>query len=160
MPRSSYVFVERWFLAALLTTSLVLLSLPFLLMAAFHSSPEMSRMCPMCAAVMPLGPAFGAVIVAGIVGFVVALILLLESGQAGSQRAGQTDIGLLEEERKVVKLLSERGEVTQRDIARELSISKVKAHRLVKGLERRGIVTTEPRGRTKVVRLRQRTSQA
>jgi len=65
---------------------------------------------------------------------------------------------LLDEERKVVALLSERGEVTQRDLARELGISRVRAHRLVRELERRGVVTTQPYGRTKIVRLRQRAS--
>jgi uncharacterized membrane protein len=33
------------------------------------------------------------------------------------------------------------------------------AHRLVRELERRGVVITEPRGRTKIVRLRQGPSE-
>jgi len=151
--------VEKGLLVAVFTASTVVLLLPFLLMAAYHASPEMARMCPMCAAMMPVGPAFGALFVVGIAGVVLALVLMLATNPSGSQRAGQTHLGLLEDERRVVALLSERGAVTQRDIARELAISRVKAHRLVRELERRGIVTTEPRGRTKVVRLRQRTSE-
>ncbi len=143
-----------------MTASTVALSLPFLLMAAYHASPDMARACPMCAAMMPLGPAFGLLFVMGIVGVVLALVLMLATNPAGPQRTGQAHLGLLEEERRVVELLSERGAVTQRDIARELGISRVRAHRLVRELERRGIVTSEPRGRTKVVRLRQGSSEA
>ncbi len=147
--------MEKALLVALLTASVVVLSLPFLLMAAYHASHEMARMCPMCAAMMPVGPAFGVLFVAGIVGLVLALVLILVTNPSGPRRTGETHLSLLEEERRVVALLSERGAVTQRDIARELGISRVRAHRLVRELERRGVVTAEPRGRTKVVRLRQ-----
>jgi uncharacterized membrane protein len=151
--------VEKGPLVAVLAVSMVVLSLPFLLMAAYHVSPEMTRMCPMCAAMMPIGPAFGILFAVGIVGVLLAVVLMLATSPSGSQKTGQTDLGLLEEERRVVALLSERGAVTQRDIARELAISRVRAHRLVRELERRGIVTTEPRGRTKIVRLRQGSSE-
>jgi len=136
----------------------VVLSLPFLLMTAYHVSPEMARMCPMCAAMMPVGPLFGILFAVGIVGVLLALVLMLAASTSDSQKR-QTHLGLLEEERRVVELLSERGAVTQRDIARELAISRVRAHRLIEELERRGIVTTEPRGRTKIVRLRQGSSE-
>ncbi|MCS6788215.1 MAG: MarR family transcriptional regulator [Aigarchaeota archaeon] len=51
-------------------------------------------------------------------------------------------------------MLSSRGPMTQREIAMELGVSRVRAHRLVRQLERRGLVETEPRGRTKLVRLK------
>ena len=56
---------------------MVVLSLPFLLMAAYHVSPEMARMCPMCAAMMPVGPFFGILFAVGIVGVLLALVLML-----------------------------------------------------------------------------------
>jgi hypothetical protein len=62
-----------------LVVSTVVLSLPFLLMAAYHSSPEMARMCPMCAAMMPIGPLFGILFAVGIVGVLLALVLMLAS---------------------------------------------------------------------------------
>lgn len=142
---------------AALTASLVVLALPFALMASYHASPEMARMCPMCAAMMPFGPAFGFLFVAGLVGIAVSLAILV-TYSAGSRGKVQVPSGLLEEERRAVALLSERGEVTQRDLARELGISRVKAHRLVRELERRGVVTTQPYGRTKIVRLKQRSA--
>jgi hypothetical protein len=129
--------VEKGPLVAVLAVSMVVLSLPFLLMAAYHVSPEMTRMCPMCAAMMPIGPAFGILFAVGIVGVLLAVVLMLATSPSGSQKTGQTHLGLLEEERRVVALLSERG----------------------RELERRGIVTTEPRGRTKIVRLRQGSSE-
>ena len=148
--------MERWLLIAALTASLVVLALPFAVMASFHASPEMARMCPMCAAMMPFGPAFGLLVVVGLVGVAVTLAVLVTA--SGTRGRGEVPSGLLDEERKVVELLSERGEVTQRDLARELGISRVRAHRLVRELERRGVVTTQPYGRTKIVRLRQRAS--
>jgi uncharacterized membrane protein len=151
--------VEKGLLVAVLVVSTVVLSLPFLLMAAYHVSPEMARMCPMCAAMIPVGPLSGILFAVGIVGVLLALVLMLASSPSGSQKTGQTHLGLLEEERRVVELLSEGGAVTQRDIARELAISRVRAHRLVRELERRGVVTTEPRGRTKIVKLRQGPSE-
>lgn len=150
--------MERWLLIAALTVSLALLALPFVLMASYHASPEMARMCPMCAAMMPLGPAFGLLVLAGLVGIAVSLVMLV-TASSGTRGKGQAPSGLLDEERKVVELLSERGEVTQRDLARELGISRVRAHRLVRELERRGVVTTQPHGRTKIVRLKQRTPE-
>jgi uncharacterized membrane protein len=151
--------VEKGLPVVVLVISVVVLSLPFLLMAAYHASPEMARMCPMCAAMMPVGPFFGILFAVGIVGVLLALVLMLAASTSGSRQTGQTYLGLLEKERRVVELLSERGAVTQRDIARELAISRVRAHRLIRELERRGIVTTEPRGRTKIVRLRQGSSE-
>ena len=86
---------------------MVVLSLPFLLMTAYHVSPEMARMCPMCAAMMPVGPLFGILFAVGIVGVLLALVLMLAASTSDSQKR-QTHLSLLEEERRVVELLSER----------------------------------------------------
>jgi uncharacterized membrane protein len=151
--------VEKGLLVAVLVISVVVICLPFLLMAAYHVSLEMARICPMCAAMMPVGPLFGILFAVGIEGVLLASVPMLAASTSGSQKTGQTHLGLLEEERRVVGLISERGAVTQRDIVWELVISRVRAHRLVRELERRGIVTTGPRSRTKIVRLRQGSSE-
>lgn len=107
----------------------------------------------MCHGMVSLGPLIGVVVALGVVGLAVVLVLELRSPAKTSVDA-LNHIGLLEEERRVVRLLSSRGPMTQRDIARELGISRVKAHRVIRQLERRGIVVTEPYGNTKLVSLR------
>jgi hypothetical protein len=82
--------VEKGLLVAVLVISVIVLSLPFPLMTAYRVSPEMARMCPMCAAMMPVGPLFGIFFAVGIVGVLLALVLMLAASTSGSQKTGQT----------------------------------------------------------------------
>jgi len=63
--------------------------------------------------------------------------------------------GLTEDEMKVVNYLTRNGgSAKQNEIARELGISRLKVHRLVSSLKRRGIVEVIPQGRTNIVALK------
>ena len=58
-------------------------------------------------------------------------------------------------ERQVISMILENGgEVTQSKISRE--IGKVKAFRLLETLRRRGIIEKEPRGKTNVIKLKEK----
>lgn len=60
--------------------------------------------------------------------------------------------GLLEIEKKALDLIVSKERITQRDLARELALSRVKAHRLVRQLEQRVLVESTPYGKTKILR--------
>jgi len=61
---------------------------------------------------------------------------------------------LSEDERKAVsKLVDGGGKALQAEISRLPGLSKVKSHRIVKRLEKRGVVTVEDFGKTNMVRL-------
>ena len=58
------------------------------------------------------------------------------------------------DERKVIsKLVSEGGRATQAELSRIEGIGKVKAHRIVERLGRRGTVKKEASGKTNIIRL-------
>lgn len=103
----------------------------------------------MCHQVMSFGPVLGILVVIGAVGLGVTLAFVLAAPTQATKL-----VGLLDEESRVVDLLSSTGPMTQKEIARRLGISRVKAHRVIKQLERRGVVTTKPYGKTKLVKLR------
>ncbi|MEN3048367.1 MAG: helix-turn-helix domain-containing protein [Candidatus Caldarchaeales archaeon] len=149
--------MHRALLVYLSVASLVSLAVPVVVMFSMHSPQDAMISCPMCHRFAPLGPMMGALVLVGALALAVSVALVLVSAAQGSSNKPRA-IGLLEEERRVVNLLSTKGPMTQREIARELAVSRVRAHRLVRQLERRGVVETEPRGRTKLVRLKDSTS--
>ncbi|MCS7127029.1 MAG: MarR family transcriptional regulator [Thaumarchaeota archaeon] len=137
----------------LLVASAVLLASPLAVMTSIHSPQDATWSCPMCHRFASLGPMIVTLVLVGAVALAVSMALVSAFAARGSS-IGIRVIGLLEEEKRVVNLLSSRGPMTQREIAMELGVSRVRAHRLVRQLERRGLVETEPRGRTKLVRLK------
>jgi len=69
-------------------------------------------------------------------------------------RGGVRVAGLTPSEQEVVNyLIRQGGQATQKEIAQALNISRLKAHRLVASLKRRGVVITTPHGRTNKVTL-------
>ena len=86
---------------------------------------------------------------------VAVLYLLVYRGGSGREAYSMVIKGLTEEERKVVEYIAENGgEVLQKDIARDLGLSRLKTHRLVSSLRKRGVVEVEQWGNTNKVRLR------
>jgi uncharacterized membrane protein len=78
------------------------------------------------------------------------------SGQGRSRGGpGSPVLGLLETEKRALELIARSGQMTQKDLARELGITRVKVHRLVKQLERRGLIETAPYGKTRMIRAKQ-----
>lgn len=64
-------------------------------------------------------------------------------------------IGLTEEEKNVVEFLkANRGMAEQRDISKSLGLTRLKTHRIVSSLRKRGVVEVKPHGRTNVVMLK------
>jgi uncharacterized membrane protein len=78
-----------------------------------------------------------------------------EPGAAGSEDKLEVALRLLDEnERRVVEALVARGgSMLQKDISYELGFSRVKAHRVVQSLVRRGLVTAEEHYNTNRVSL-------
>jgi len=74
---------------------------------------------------------------------------------AGSEDKLEVALRLLDEnERRVVEaLVAKGGEMLQKDISYELGFSRVKAHRVVQSLVKRGLVTTEEHYNTNRVSL-------
>lgn len=98
-------------------------------------------------------PAFGffGIVVGAIVYF------LLEGQQMrrkGHERAVLTLVrGMLsDQERSVFDLLRSRGSLFQSEIASHSGFTKVKAHRIISDLERKGIVTRTAAGKQRVIR--------
>jgi uncharacterized membrane protein len=84
-------------------------------------------------------------------------IYYISMGQSMGQsndgaESGLQVAGLLEIEKKALDLIVSKERITQRDLARELALSRVKAHRLVRQLEQRGLVESTPYGKTKILR--------
>jgi len=104
-----------------------------------------------------LGPTLISVII--LIVFVVAVYVILLNKPAPSHSSTepyQALPALTAEEWAVVELLVQSGgQALQKDIARELNLSRLKVHRLVSSLRKRGVVTVEPRGNTNLVRLSQ-----
>ena len=101
-----------------------------------------------------LMPAFGFF---GVVVGAIAYFLLEghQSKRRSDDRAVLTLVrGMLsDQERQVFDLLRTRGSLFQSEIASQSSFSKVKAHRVVSELERKGIVTRTAAGKQRVIRL-------
>ena len=68
-----------------------------------------------------------------------------EPSEAGSEDKLKVALRLLDEnERRVVEaLVAKEGSMLQKDISYELGFSRVKTHRVVQSLVKRGLVTTE-----------------
>jgi len=61
---------------------------------------------------------------------------------------------LTNDERRVVEyIINNGGEALQKDIARELRLSRLKTHRIISSLKKRGVVEVEPWGNTNRVKL-------
>lgn len=59
------------------------------------------------------------------------------------------------DERKVIaKIIAEGGRVTQAEVSRIEGIGKVKAHRIIERLEKRGAIIKEASGKTNIIRLK------
>ncbi len=83
-------------------------------------------------------------------------LFYIYSGQGRSRGGpGSPVLGLLETGKGALELISRSGKMTQKDLARELGITRVKVHRLVKQLERRGLIETAPYGKTRMIRAKQ-----
>jgi uncharacterized membrane protein len=67
----------------------------------------------------------------------------------------QAMLGMLpsDEKKVIAKLVAEGGRATQAEISRIDGIGKVKAHRIVERLEKRGAITKESSGKTNIIRL-------
>jgi uncharacterized membrane protein len=78
-----------------------------------------------------------------------------EPSEAGSEDKLEVALRLLDEnERRVVEaLVAKGGSMLQKDISYELGFSRVKAHRVVQSLVKRGLVTTEEHFNTNRVAL-------
>ena len=99
-------------------------------------------------------PAFGFF---GIVVGAIAYFLL--EGQRPQRKSDDRAVltvvrGMLsDQERSVFDLLRSRGSLFQSEIASQSGFSKVKAHRVISDLERKGIVTRTAAGKQRVIRL-------
>jgi len=59
------------------------------------------------------------------------------------------------DERKVIaKIIAEGGRVTQAEVSRIEGIGKVKAHRIIERLEKRGAIVKESSGKTNIIRVK------
>jgi len=59
------------------------------------------------------------------------------------------------DERKVIaKIIAEGGRVTQAEVSRIEGIGKVKAHRIIERLEKRGAIIKEASGKTNIIRVK------
>jgi len=78
-----------------------------------------------------------------------------ETGESGSGDRLEVALRLLDEnERRVVEaLVAEGGSMLQKDISIDLGFSRVKAHRVVQSLVKRGLVTAEEHFNTNKVTL-------
>jgi len=78
-----------------------------------------------------------------------------EAGESGSGDRLEAALRLLDEnERRVVEaLVAEEGSMLQKDISIDLGFSRVKTHRVVQSLVKRGLVTAEEHFNTNKVRL-------
>ena len=75
-------------------------------------------------------------------------------GRTPTQGGQVRYVALTQDERRVVEYLERNGgQALQKEIARELGITRLKAHRLISSLRKRGVVEVEPWGNTNLVRL-------
>ena len=85
---------------------------------------------------------------------ITVLYLLVYRGSSGREDYGVVVEALTDEEKKIVDYIIEKGgEVLQKDISRDLGLSRLKTHRLVSSLRKRGVVEVEQWGNTNKVRL-------
>lgn len=61
---------------------------------------------------------------------------------------------LNENERKIVEILREKKKIVQKDLVQYLELSKAKVSRMVKDMEKRGIIEVERRGRNNILKLK------
>ena len=100
-------------------------------------------------------------VIMGLFGIISGVIVynVLNSTIEKQKKVMQTNIGIIlkflgNDDRGVVKLLLEKGgKTTQSEIASQPGMSRLKAHRIVKKLEERGIVHVEKHGKINMVRL-------
>ena len=75
-------------------------------------------------------------------------------GRPSTQGGQVRYVALTQDERRVVEYLERNGgQALQKEIARELGITRLKAHRLISSLRKRGVVEVKPWGNTNLVRL-------
>jgi uncharacterized membrane protein len=100
-------------------------------------------------------------VVMGLFGVLSGLIVysLLNAAIERQKQAVKTNMGIImkflsPEDREVVRLLLEKeGMTTQSEIAKLPGMSRLKAHRIVKKLEDRGIVHVEKYGKINMIRV-------
>lgn len=100
-----------------------------------------------------------AVLVLGFVFGIIASFLYFErKAEIPIPKADKTESILLllnPSERKVIKkLVDEQGSALQSDISRLEGLGKVKAHRVVEKLIRRGVIEKEQKGKTNILKLK------
>lgn len=87
----------------------------------------------------------------------VALYLFYEKTQQPGQQENDAKLALSlmeADERKVVgRIVEEGGRITQSEVSRIEGIGKVKSHRIIERLEKRGILAKEQYGKTNMVKL-------
>ena len=120
---------------------------------AWRHSMVMEGMMGGIAPIWWMGPTIITIILA-----VVALTFyILTQNIATGSKAGEgveAIRGLTEEEARIVRLLKENGgQVLQKEISKSLKISRLKTHRLVASLKKRGVVDVEKWGNTNLVKL-------
>lgn len=123
-----------------------------------EGTPEFRIDCPIYTGslsvfdVLPLLATLGVVVGAGTY---YLMSQQIETKQESIKKDTKIILKLLsEDERKAIgKLVDGGGKALQAEISRLPGLSKVKSHRIVKRLEKRGVVTVEGFGKTNVVRL-------
>ena len=98
-----------------------------------------------------------AILFAGITLGAVSFYFLYERSKAPASRAENVSqfVGVMEKGEAAVmgKIISEGGRVLQAELSRIEGLGKVRAHRIVQRLEKRGVLEVESAGKTNVVKL-------
>jgi|GEM_PF-3228487 len=78
----------------------------------------------------------------------------LEEAAKKAEREKEEKLYLLPDEKGVIHILKEAGKpIRQRDIEKQITFSKAKLSRVLRGLEERGIIKRIPRGNTNLIEL-------
>ena len=137
------------------------LAVVLVVLGVWQHNIMMSRMMGMYAfqPIWWIGPAVMLSITIIIVLLVLYLAFFKESTENDKHETGKmsgTAIrALTEDEKRVVEyIINNGGEALQKDIAKDLNLSRLKTHRIITSLKKRGVVSVEPWGNTNLVKLR------
>ncbi len=142
-------------LIILIVASLALILTPIIVGIYMHLAPPVPHSCPMCGMMWAgqfLAPVGLLSLLAGVLIMALSIYYISIRQSRYGAESGLQVAGLLEIEKKALDLIVSKGRITQRDLARELGLSRVRAHRLVRQLEQRGLVESAPYGKTKILR--------
>lgn len=91
----------------------------------------------------------------GLGGILGAAALYLFYERKGAKSFGDAALSLMEKDERAVvaRIVGEGGRITQSEVSRIKGLGKVKAHRILLKLEKRGIVEKEQYGKTNMVKL-------